>query len=409
MPKQKLTDLFIRNYDTPNKRVEIYDTSRGSEGLVLRVTSTGHKSFAYRYRFGKKVKRYTIGKFPAVSLTKARKQVKELSYQVSSGIDPSELKKERKATPARQTFEDLVKEYKKVHLQTLRETTIQEHTRIIDRELLPILGKKPIDEIKNTEIISLLDKKAIKGGKKTMANRIRTRLHSIFEFGIHRGIAKVNPVSGTKPYQKGERKRERYYTEKEIRLLWKAFEQQSEPSQSILKMLLVTGQRKSETMKMKWSDISGNVWTIPAELSKSKRSHDVPLSDMALDVLKKMKTLNGDKPFVFASPVLNDKPITEIKRSIKNVREYSTQEEVDFKVNDFKIHDLRRTAATHMAKLNIDRTVLGKILNHKGLSGDGLVTAIYDRHEYLDEKRDALNKWADYLKTIMSSEVEEST
>lgn len=404
MPKEKLTDLFIRNYNTPNKRIEIYDTSRGSEGLALRVTSTGHKSFVYRYRFSKKVKRYTIGKYPAVTLTTARKQVKELSYQVSNGIDPGELKKKRKDTPVRQNFTDLVKLYKGVYLQTLREKTIQEHTRIIDRELVPILGKKPINEISKSEIISLLDKKAIKNGKKTMANRIRTRLHSIFEFGIHRGIAEANPVSGIKPYPKGEKKRERYYTEKEIKLLWKAFEQQPEPSQSILKMLFLTGQRKSETMKMKWSDISGSVWTIPAELAKGKRSHDVPLSDMALDVLKQMKTLNGDKTYVFASPVLDDQPITDIKRSVKNIKEYSTQEQVDFKVTDFRLHDLRRTAATYMAKLNIDRTVLGKILNHKGLSGDGMVTAIYDRHEYLDEKKEALKKWADFLDSNVNEE-----
>jgi len=405
MPKHKLTDLYIRNYKTPKKRIEIYDTTRGSEGLVLRVTVTGHKSFVYRYRFGKKVKRYTIGKFPAVTLSKARKQVKELSYQVSNGIDPGELKKDKKATPLRQTFSGLAKLYKKIHLQTLRESTIEEHTRIIDRELVPILGKKPINGIKKTEIISLLDRKAIKDGKKTMANRIRTRLHSIFEFGIHRGIVEANPVSGIKPYPEGETKRERYYTEKEIQLLWKAFEQQPEPSQSLLKMLILTGQRKTETMKMKWSNVAGSVWTIPAKLAKGKRSHDVPLSGKALDVLKQLKDVNGDKTFVFASPVIDDQPITEIKRSVENIREYSTEEQVDFKVADFRLHDLRRTVATYMAKLGVERTVLGKILNHKGLSGDGLVTAIYDRHEYLDEKREALEEWADHLDTIVYDEV----
>ncbi|MCH8549763.1 MAG: tyrosine-type recombinase/integrase [Balneolaceae bacterium] len=403
MPKHKLTDLFIRKLDTPEKRTEIYDTSRGSEGLALRLTPAGTKSFVFRYRFGV-VKRYTIGRYPAVSLAKAREEVKELSYQVSKGVDPNVEKKKRKETRSVLQFQDLASKYKSIHLPSLRETTSQEHTRIIDSELVPVLGKMDLDQIDKSQILSLLDSKAIKQGKKTMANRIRTRLHSIFEFGIQRGLVDKNPVSGIKPFPEGEKQRERYYSDKEIKLLWSAFDEQDEPSRSLMKMLLLTGQRKSETMKMRWIDINGDIWTIPKNVAKGKRSHDVPLSDMAMDILKEIKASPDKGRYVFASPVLNDAPISDIKRSVKKVRRFSTKEDEKFKVSDFRLHDLRRTFATNLAKLSVDRTVLGKILNHKGLAGGSRITAIYDRHEYLTEKRAAMQKWNDHLNEILSRE-----
>lgn len=288
-------------------------------------------------------------------------------------------------------------QFKLIHLAPLREKTKEEHTRIIDNELVPAFGQIPAKEVTRSQILSLLDKKAIADGKPTMANRIRARLHSIYEFGLHRGLVEVNPARGIKAYPEGESKRERYYSEKEIRSLWEAFEQVNEPAGSVMKMLLLTGQRKTETMRMEWGHLRGDVWTIPAHLAKGKRSHDVPLSDMALDVLETMKAVNADKTYVFNSPVLDDAPVDEIKRSVKRVREISG-------VKDFRLHDMRRTAATYMAMLNTDRTVLGKILNHKGLAGDGQVTAIYDRHSYMNEKRHALQKWANHLKRMLEGE-----
>lgn len=150
---------------------------------------------------------------------------------------------------------------------------------------------------------------------------------------------------------------------------------------------------------MKWDDIHLNedVWTIPASLSKSKRAHDVPLSDFAMELIESLQPITGKSEYVFNSPVLENKPIEWVKRSVKNVQNISG-------VADFRLHDLRRTAATYMAKLSVDRTVLGKILNHKGLAGDGQVTAIYDRHSYMEEKREALQRWSDYLSQILDEE-----
>ena len=385
----------IASLKAPEKRTELFDDV--VKGLGLRLTPKGGKSFFYRYRIHGKTKRFTIGTFPEISLKEARDRARTLKVDVLDGNDPQGERIARRRKEKAELFSGLAEEFKAIHLKPLREKTREEHERIINNVLIPAWGKIPAKEITRSQILSLLDKKAITEGKPTMANRIRARLHSIYEFGIHRGIVEVNPVSGVKAYPEGETKRERYYSEQEIRKLWEAFDQAHQPAGSVMKVLLLTGQRKTETMRMRWSDINGDVWTIPAQLAKGKRSHDVPLSDGVLDVLELMRAVNGNKTFVFNSPVLDDAPVDEIKRSVKNVRDASG-------VSDFRLHDMRRTAATYMAMLNVDRTVLGKILNHKGLAGDGQVTAIYDRHSYMREKRQALQKWSNHLQRILEGE-----
>jgi integrase len=379
----------------PHKRIELFDER--TKGLGLRITPSGTKTFFYRYRVNGKIRRFTIGQFDGVSLKQARDEISRLRVKVLDGNDPQAERQKKKNTQDMQTFSDLADEFKEKYMPTLRANTQKEYKRIIDKELNPVLGKFPINKVTKNEIIELLDKKAYKDKSPTMANRMRARLSRIFTFGMERGLAEVNPVQHTSTYKQGESKRDRYYTEGEIRTLWEFFEDWGEPTQSVLEMLLICGQRKTETMKMRWTDIQVDVWTIPASLAKNKQPHDVPLSKMALEILEKMKKLNGDSDYVFASPQNKKAPLDSLSR-VRQTIQNNTE------VSDFRPHDLRRTVATYMAKLGIERTVLGKILNHKGLAGDGQVTAIYDRHSYMGEKREALNRWSTNLRKILDEE-----
>lgn len=384
----------IKGLQPEDKRIEIFDEH--TKGLGLRVTKAGTKTFFYRYRYFGKTRRYTLGQFPGLSLADARKKVNKLKVKVNEGIDPQAKKREKKQWEDPQLFSELAEVFKKKYLPTLRESTRKEYERIIDKELIPALGKVPISEISKNQVISLLDKKAYTDKAPTMANRIRARLSRIFTFGMERGLTEKNPVQHTSKYKEGETKRDRYYSKEEIKNLWQFFEEWGEPAGSVLKMLLICGQRKTETMHMRWDKIRGDVWTIPGGLAKNKQPHDVPLSEMAIQILKKMEAISGDSEYVFESPKKENVPINSLSR----VRQ-AIQNDKDVKVPDFTPHDLRRTFATYCAKLGVDRTVLGKILNHKGLSGDSQVTAIYDRHSYLDEKREALNKWSHKLQQII--------
>lgn len=404
-----LTDSFVRQYPKPDKRKEIPDDY--IKGLAFRVTKTGHKSFVFRYRFGDKVKRYTIGSYPAVSLAKAREETKDLAYKVSNGIDPLVEKQKAKEPKQEYLFSELAERYIKRHLPELRQKTRDEYQRIIEKELNPILGTYPAKEITRKQIIDLLDNIAIDREAPVLSNRVRAILSSIYTFGIDKAILEANPVLSvkrkkkTKDGEKVEKKRKRVYSPKELKALWNAFSVQSEPVRSLFFMLTLCAQRKGETRRMKWNDIDikKRVWTIPAKQTKAKRKQVVPLSDQAYKILKDLQQSAGNNEYVFPNRRHNDKPIEWLQKASDRVKETAiVDEEKDIRVDDFRIHDLRRTGATYMAELGTERTVLGKVLNHKELAGDNQVTAIYDRHDYLDAKRKALQKWADQLEAIIT-------
>lgn len=391
MPKQKLNDPFIRNYESPEKRVEIYDEY--TDGLVLRVSPAGTKTFYFRY--GAQGKRFKIGRYSNISLAEAREIAKKKALEVANGKDPQAEKVAKRKKRDLHSFEELAKEFKEKHLPTLRESTKSEYERIIDVELIPALGNRPINEIDKREVVQLLDKKAYKDDAPAMANHIRLRLSRIYTFAIERGYIDDNPVENTPTYEKGRIERDRFYDEDEIRELWKYFEMQKEPTQSVLKMLLITGQRKTETMNMRWDLIRNDTWTIPVELAKGKKPHEVPLSEMALEIIEKMRPLSGKSDYVFKSPRKDNEPIKWLSRARRFIQKNS-------KVSDFRPHDLRRTVTTHMSKLGIRPEVAAKIRNSKEKLGGGPVGRIYDRYDYMEERVEAMNKWSDHLQEILN-------
>lgn len=385
----KITNSYLDNLENPEKLTEIFDSL--VTGLSCRVTPTGYKTWYFRYRFGDQVKRCKIAKYPTIKVAKARELARQLHVDVHSGTDPQAEKKLKRNRRPDLTFKEVAESFKAFHMKPLRDKTRAEYERIIDNELVPAFGKIAAKDLQRSDILDLLDKKAYEDESPTMANRIRARLHTIYTFAVGRDLVKENPVTAVPKYSAGENKRKRFYTEDEIRDLWNAFEMESDPARIVFKMLLICGQRSTETRYMKYENIKNGVWTIPASLSKSKREHHVPLPDLAIELLHKER----QSGYVFESRP--GEPLKTLKKAINRVREISG-------VEDFRPHDLRRTAATYMAELKIDRTTLGKILNHSGLAGDGQVTAVYDRYDYMSEKRTALSRWSRYLVSIVKDE-----
>jgi integrase len=392
MPKKTLTHSFVSNLKPKGKnfkRTEYYDEV--VEGLILRITPTGYRSFSYRY--GPTGKRYTIGKFPDISLAQARDFAKDLKHKVKQGADPQDEKLARRRKPKEKTIKDLAETFKKRYLPKLKASTQGDYKNRIDKVIVPALGHIEVNSLRRVDVIDLLEKIAEENKAPIQSNRIRAVLSSMYTFAVDRGIADDNPVSKTKKFGK-ENRRKRVYTEDEIRVVWQQFELQDEPYRSLFKMLLICGQRTGETRLMKWEHVKDGIWTIPAINTKANRTQILPLPDMALNVLEEIKILTGSSDFVLESPRLENKPIAWVQNRAKKVRE-------DSKIKDFRLHDIRRTAASFMAELAIDRTVLGKVLNHKGLVGDNQVTAIYDRHEYIDEKKMALGAWCNRIEEIL--------
>lgn len=392
MPKETLTYAFLKNYKPLEKRVEIYDTE--VDGFFVRISPKGRKTFCIAY--GSEGKRYTIGTFQNIGLADARSIAKELQLDIAKGKDPQAEKIAKRRAPKPKTVKDLAESFKSKHLPKLRKSTQDDYKRRIDKIIVPALGRLDVNSVSRYEVIELLEEIAEENEAPIQSNRVRAVLSSMYNFGINRGITEHNPVVAVKPLGK-ENKRKRVYEPDEIRAIWEAMDNQEEPFRSLFKMLLICAQRSGETRLMRWDEINEEIWTIPHDKTKAGREQKLPLPPMSKEILNDLQLISGKSDYVFESPVKRNEPIAWLQKVAGYVRKES-------KVDDFRLHDLRRTAASYMAESGIDRTVLGKVLNHKGLAGDNQVTAVYDRHEYLHEKLQALTRWNMLLEQILNKE-----
>ena len=399
MAKSKLTAIFIDNIQLPVKMTEYPDHKK--QGLKLRVNPSGKKSFYYRYYLNSKYHHYKIGDYPDISLSGARDEVAELAYKVSKGINPNEEKKRQQVeAEQRTTFSEVAARFEKYNLPQKKEKTQADYSWGLRKYLTPEFGDTPIIELRRRDISNFLEE--IAEEHPTLANRLQALLSVVINYAVEKEYLDSNPIY--KLRKKGqESSRDRILTDQEIRSVWQAIEQQSEPIRSIFKILLLCGQRSGETKAMQWDHIQDGSWSIPAHLTKKStnkaKDHQVPLWNFASEIINSQKTKSTNKTYVFASDsnrAQDDAPVKWLHKAIERIRQESG-------VEDFTIHDLRRTVASNLAELGYDRTVIGKVLNHADTAQDRSVTAIYDQHSYFQEKKYALNDWAKKLRGLVDS------
>lgn len=382
MPKVKMTTLWLSKIKPEGRRVEYSDET--TPGLRLRVNQQSMQwCYAYKPIGGHSFRRITLGPYPGLSLAEARKKAIEFRAQVYAGNDPAPRIQEQKKTP---TFAELCEEYLEKH--AIHKRSRAEDERIIKRELTPRWGTIRADKITRRQVIALLDE-IVGRGSPIMANRTLALVRKIFNWALSRDILESTPCLRIKA-PAPERRRDRWLSDEEIRAVWEAFDAEPQ-SGDIFKLLLLTGQRKGEVTAMEWADVDLNaaLWTIPPEKAKNGMRHVVPLSGPALKILKALPRKNE---WVFPSPRRVCGHVKNLGKAHQRVQELSGVQ--------FHIHDLRRTAATGMARLGVDRVVIAKVLNHT----DRSVTAIYERHSYENQVRRALEKWADHVMRLIGQE-----
>lgn len=380
--KQNLTDRLIQSIRPDGPRLTIADTT--VQGLEIRVTEKGVKTFAVRFRVNGSRGRETIGTYPAVTLAKARKRALSILARAADGDDP------RQKDVSNMTVGQLASEYVEVYA-TKNQKSWKETKRLLEKHVAAQIGNLKIADLRRGDIVGLMDRLQ-NDGLTTQVNRVQTKLKEILNWAVDRGYIQASPAAGmNRPIK--EISRDRLLAPDELRALWKVIETLSEPSKSMLKTLLLTGQRRDEVRLMQWSEINFEeaVWVIPAERTKPKRIQVVPLSAAMVELLRNQQTgeLMAKAGYVFT--VNGDKPYAGHKRLKQRLDELSG-------VTGWIFHDLRRTVASGMAELKIPEEVVRRILNHatKG------ITAVYNRHDYLDEKREALNAWAERLEVIVN-------
>jgi integrase len=399
VPRKKLTDLFVERAPTPAKdRVEYFDTT--FPALALRVTSSGHKSWSLFYRNSGRLRRYTIGNYPAFD--PARTSPSTALHRLAEGIDPGEEKRVRRNAPKplADDFASVAREYLERQVKrNTAESTFKETARILEQDVIPEWGKRPIGSILRRDVSALIDKKAASGAE-VQANRILARLRTLFGWAVEKDRIPGNPCDGLRPPTK-EKSRDRVLGEDEIRIFWCAADELDWPFGPLFKLLLLTAQRRDEVASMEWSEINldTGVWSIPREKAKNDHGHNVQLSVQALAIIKGLPRVAG--PYVFST---NGKTsVSGFSRAkerldalmlaaLKAAAAERGEDLEETALEPWILHDLRRTATTGMAGLRVLPHVVDRILNHTSGTIRG-VARVYNRFEYQDERKAALEAW----------------
>lgn len=413
-PRMKLTTRFIEGLkgDLSNNRELSDDDSRG---LYLRVSTTGVKSWMFRYtRADGSRAKLGLGRFPALGLADARERAMKAQVQVADGGDPAGERKSARRAARRRKIErprkltDLWAIYERDVMPTKRATTNKFQLWLWKARLKPRLGDYDLTEIDRSLVRTALKEIGIDGP--TIANRTLALLRHMLNVAVDEELLTASPISRmAKPFK--EISRDRVLKEQEIKLLWRALDAAPRsPELHIsrrlcagLKLALVTGARGIEIVGIHADeiDVANRLWTIPAERFKGKRPHTVPLSSLGFELLETAFGCAAEKwtGFAFPNAVHDDRPAERMSLT------RAMQEVVrDAKMLRVTPHDLRRTMATYMAseRIGVPPHVVTAVLGH--VADGAAVTRIYNRHAYDKEKRTALDAWANLLRGIVTSE-----
>ena len=328
-------------------------------------------------------KRHTIGTYPRIDLASAREAARDVLGQMQLGTYGAPSSEPETPLTYGEARREYVEKYAKPNTRSWKDTE-----RALGQFIT--LDNRPLADIKRGEVVRILDA-IIAKGTPTSANRAVAAIKALFNWAIDRELTDRNPIAGLKPPAK-EVSRDRFLSDDEITAFWRACEELHPIFAGYYRVLLLTGQRREETACMTWAsiDFERRTWTIPGAQAKNGLAHEVPLSSSVIEIL------NGLPRFLCSDLVFTTTGVTPISGFSKVL----TQMQVSMGVSDWRNHDLRRTAATGMSRLRVPQQVVEKVLNHKTgvISG---IAAVYNRHGYDLEKREALEEWAKHIRKLV--------
>jgi integrase len=397
-----LTKITIDNLQSGPARREIPDGK--AHGLYFVIHPTGAKSWAVRYRFNGKPRKLTIGPYPDISLAQAREKAAKAKGKLADKIDPgAEQQAEKAATKAKarqpsnsveKVIEDFIALYAKPNTRDWRETE-----RLL-AEFAEAWKGRPLADIGKSDIHRVLDAIVARGSPVT-ANRKFAQLRKMCRWAVSRGIIERSPVEGIDP-PSAEKSRDRVLDTNELRLIWLAAGDLGFPFGPIVKLLILTGQRRSEVGGMEWSelDFEKGLWTIPAARSKNRLQHVLPLPPQAEEIIKGLPRFSGSK-FVF-SP--GDTAPSGFSRAKTRIDGIITTLNGAKPTAPWVLHDIRRSVAAGLAALGVNLPVTEKLLNHISGSFAGIV-GVYQRYNFADEMRVAIDRWSQHIGTVVSGKI----
>ena len=391
MPRKNLTSRFIETVRV-NTRTDYWDDV--VKGLVLRVSPTGIKSWTVVYTReadGEK-RRVTLGKFPTLSLEKARRKALDAVAAVSDGHDPAGDKRARREA---MTVADLASLYVERYAKRNKKSWAEDE-RVLRVDVLPLIGAMKIAAVKRRDVLDIIDAKA-EAGKLTQSTHVLAVVRKMFGWAVDEDYLELSPASGVKPRAKPVR-RDRVLSAVEVRAIWNALPEAAirPVTADAFRLLFLTGQRSGEVCGMRRGevDLERAIWTIPGERTKNALTHVVPLSDAALAIVERALARADDE---WDAPLFTrtGEPIES------NAIAHAARLKLQVLDDRWTPHDIRRTVATMMAEIGILPHVIESVLNHISGFRSG-VAGVYNRNQYEPEKRRALDLWAARLDEIVT-------
>lgn len=380
--RRKLTPKTIDSLPpVSGKRYEVRDEL--VTGLHIRVSARGGKVWYVSTRVDGRVRRIKLGTYPILSLADARGRACDLLRDIQLG----NFAKRKPVPEARvPTLAEIIPQF--IELYARPRNRDWKGTQNILMKFSSLMSQ-PINEIRRSDVVRVLDG-IVAGGTPVRANRALAAFKKLTNWCVDRGVIEMSPVMALRPPAK-EAGRDRVLSDDELAACWRAAGAEGFPFAHFVKLLVLTGQRRGEVSGMRWSelDLEKGIWSLPAERAKNATQHVVPLAPFAVELLRSMpRFLNSDLVFTTTGTT----PISGFGRLKDRL-------DAQMAVTDWRFHDLRRTVATNMAIMGVQPHIIEAVLNHKTGIVSG-VAAIYNRHAYLNEKRDALEAWAKRLSVL---------
>lgn len=405
----KITDLQIKAWIKNNVR---FEGKSDGDGLYLSYRENFLVPvWRLRYKLKGIARSVTIGSYSDLSVADARRQAKELRARVALGYDVAEEKQERKTAAVNKLEAKKAAAYTAGQLAddyfTKNILGRWKHPNIvrsrIEKDIKPNIGKIPVDEVKPMHISKMLDSINERGAP-TVANDVLRWTRRMFDYAIKRHMIQFNPASAFDLSDAGgqEKARERALSSDELVTLFgamrktKGFSSINELTISLLLMLCV---RKGElvTAKISAFDLDKATWKLTTSDTKTKAEIIIPLPKQAVEALRDLIRLAGDSEYLLPARQYQDRRLPYIHENTLNVAMSKVKANMPG-VEPFTIHDFRRTARTHLAALGVDSHIAERCLNHK-IKG---VEGIYNRHDYFDERKVALQKLANFLESCQA-------
>lgn len=387
----KLTKATVDRLKLPQGKGETIVFDESLPGFGFRIRAGGKRTWIAQYRLGTKQRRVTIGTVETLDADEARRRARSALAKVQLGTDP-QLEKTEAHAQAAVTLRSVVDSYLARHAaKRLRPGTFTDVERYLRRHW-GTLSALPVRKIARADVAARLARIAEESGG-FAANRARTALSSLYAWAIAEGLADANPVVGTRKAV-DEIARDRVLTDEELTLIWRHAGEGD--FSAIVRLLILTGQRREEVAAMTWEevDFDGATWRIGGDRTKNARMHEVPLSQAALAILRARDRFNG-RALVFGSrgPFSG---WSKAKASLDG-RMSATPGHAP---EAWRLHDIRRTVATRLADLGVLPHVVEAVLNHVSGHKAG-IAGVYNRSSYAPEKSAALTQWARHVVALV--------